>query len=84
MIYLISKLLSTLHVYLHHLHFFYFIIEQYLLVDVALVPNRLTKISLQVILFLHRVLLYFFSPNNAQVYVISFLLTIFHHYSVGW
>lgn len=60
MIYFISKLLSTLHVYLHDLLFFLFIIEQYLLEDVALVPDRLTKISLQVILFLLRDLLYFF------------------------
>jgi hypothetical protein len=52
MIYLISKL-PTLS--MHHLHksHFSFIIEQYLLEDVALVPDRLTKISLQVILFHH-------------------------------
>lgn len=76
MIYLISKLLTTLLVYLHHYIISPSFIEQYLLEDVALVPERLSKISLQVILFPHRALLYL-SPNSAEGYVICFLLTIF-------
>lgn len=58
------------------LHFSPSFIEQYLLEDVALVPERLSKISLQVILFPHRALLYL-SPNSAEGYDICFLLTIF-------